>query len=119
MIGSSASESRGESSSPADPILLSQSNDSEQNDPELSGVDAMLESGDPSTEQRTAVEREPIPSDFVNYVGQHIEATGEHLVVTPSELKKLKQKGVPSNISTTLIETTPDFPPPPPISTLC
>ena len=32
------------------------------------------------------------------------------MVVTPSELKKLKQKGVPSNISTTLIETTPDFP---------
>ena len=42
---------------------------------------------------------------------QHIEVTGEHLVVTPSELKKLKQKGVPSNISTTLIETTPEFPP--------
>ena len=41
MIGSSASESRGESSSPADPILLSQSNDSEQNDPELSGADVM------------------------------------------------------------------------------
>ena len=29
----------------------------------------MLESGDPSTEQWTTVEREPIPSDFVNYVG--------------------------------------------------
>ena len=40
---------------------------------------------------------------------QHIQATGEQLVATPSELKKLKQKGVPSNISTTLIETTPEF----------
>ena len=64
MIGSSASESRGESSSSADLTLLSQSND-----PELSSVDAMLESGDSSTEQRTALERELIPSDFVNYVG--------------------------------------------------
>ena len=42
---------------------------------------------------------------------QHIQATGEQLVATPSELKKLKQKGVPSNISTTLIETTPEFSP--------
>ena len=69
MTGSSANESRGESSSPADPTLLSQSYDSEQNDPELYSVDAMLESGDPSTEQWTTVEREPMPSDFVNYVG--------------------------------------------------
>ena len=51
MIGSSASESRGESSISADPTLLSQPNDSEHNDPELSSLDAMLESGDPSTEQ--------------------------------------------------------------------
>ena len=42
---------------------------------------------------------------------QHIQATGEQLVATPSKLKKLKQKGVPSNISTTLIETTPEFSP--------
>ena len=42
---------------------------------------------------------------------QHIEATGEHLVVTPSELKKLKQNGVPSNISATLIKMTPEFSP--------
>ena len=42
---------------------------------------------------------------------QHIQATGEQLVATPSELKKLKQKGVPSNISTTLREKTPEFSP--------
>ena len=40
---------------------------------------------------------------------QHFQATGEHLVVTPGELKKLKQKGVPSNIASTLTETTPEF----------
>jgi hypothetical protein len=33
---------------------------------------------------------------------EHVEATGEQLVVTPSELKTLKQKGVPSSITTAL-----------------
>ena len=40
---------------------------------------------------------------------QHTKATGEHLVVIPNELKKLKQKGVPSSIATTLTETSPEF----------
>ena len=40
---------------------------------------------------------------------QHFQATGEHLVVIPGESKKLKQKGVPSNIASTLTETTPEF----------
>ena len=47
---------------------------------------------------------------------QHTKATGEHLVVTPNELKKLKQKGVPSSIATTLTETSPEFSP---VSTVC
>ena len=98
MTGSSANESRGESSSPADPTLLSQSYDSEQNDPELSSVDPMWEQKwTKDWEQQQHIQQ------------QHIQATGEQLVATPSELKKLKQKGVPSNISTTLIETTPEF----------
>ena len=40
---------------------------------------------------------------------QHTEATGERLTVIPSEMKKLKQKGVSSNIAATLTETTPEF----------
>ena len=35
---------------------------------------------------------------------QHTEVTGEHLVVAPSEMRKLKQKGVPSNIAAILTE---------------
>lgn len=38
---------------------------------------------------------------------EHVQATGEQLVVTHSELKTLKQKGVPSSIATTLAEVTP------------
>ena len=39
---------------------------------------------------------------------QHTKATGEHLVAS-NELKKLKQKGVPSSIATTLTETSPEI----------
>ncbi len=40
---------------------------------------------------------------------EHFEATREQLVVTPGELTKLKQGGVPRNICTALVETTSDL----------